>query len=229
VADFRVAAEAFLAVEVVFREEVAVLLEVREASPAVAAVSPAVAISLEAAVFLAAAAVVPPGAAAVFLVAAVAAFPGATIVSPAQAALVPLDISMFRAILHCSPISADRGRVAVECHRVQPEVNQATDVHRWEEARHSCRLAIDRVVIWEGSPRNFPLAMKAEHVQATLHPSVRVEATPEIFSGSQPGLALALRSVGQSRISPVSFPRIVLVKVKSPPLRSNAQIGVRAR
>ena len=104
-AGFRVAAEAFLGVEVVFRAEVAVSLEVRQASPAVAAVSLALAVSPGAAVFLAAAAeLVSPGAAAVFLVAVVAAFPGATIVFPVEAAAVPLDRTAFRTILHCSPI-----------------------------------------------------------------------------------------------------------------------------
>jgi hypothetical protein len=146
-----VAAEAFLAVEVVFREEVAVFLQVKGVFPEVAAVSPLVAVS--------------PGAAAVFLVALVAAFPGATILFPAEAAEVPLD-SVFRTILHCSPISADRDRVAAEYHRVQPEVNQAAVVHRWEEARHSCPPAIDQAATWEVEHRNFPLAMKAERVQA---------------------------------------------------------------
>ena len=115
-AGFRKAVEAFLAVEVMFHEEAAISLEVKEVFPAVAAVSLAVAVS--------------PGAAAAFLVAVVAAFPGATIVSPAEAAVVPLDrTTAFRTILHCSPISADRGRVAVECHRAQREVNQAAIVH----------------------------------------------------------------------------------------------------
>jgi hypothetical protein len=123
VAGFRVAAEAFLAVAVIFREEVAVSLAVTGVFPAVAAVSLAVA------VLFAAAEVVSPGAAAVFLVAAVALFRGAAVVFPPEAVAVPLDISVFRTILHCSLISAGRSRVAVECHRVQPEVNQAAVVH----------------------------------------------------------------------------------------------------
>jgi hypothetical protein len=155
------AAEAFLAVEVIFREEVAVSLEVTGVFPAVAAVSLAAAAFLGAAAFLAAAEVVCPGAAAVFLAAAVALFRGAAVVFSPEAVAVPLDISVFRTILHCSLISAGRSRVAVECHRVQPEVNQAAVVHRCEEARQSCPPAIDRVATWEVGPRNFPLAMKA--------------------------------------------------------------------
>ena len=192
-------AEAFLAVEVIFREEVAVSLEVTGVFPAVAAVSLAVAVSLGAAAFLAAAEVVCPGAAAVFLAAVVAAFRGAAVVFPTEAAAVPLDSTVFRTILHCSPISADRGRVVVECHRVQAEVNQGAVVYRWAELRHSCRPAIDRVATWEVGPRNFPLAMKAakEHVQVRFHPSARTEATPRIFSASPAGSEPALRSVGQ--------------------------------
>ena len=123
VAGLRMAAEAFLAVEVMFREEAAVSREVTGVFPAVAAVSLAVA------VFLAVAEVVCPGPAAVFLVLVAAAFPGAAIVFPAEAAAVPLDRTVFRTILHCSPIWADRGRVAVECHRAQREINQAAIVH----------------------------------------------------------------------------------------------------
>jgi hypothetical protein len=163
------AAEAFLAAEVMFREPAAVTLEVTGVFLAVAAVSLAVAVSPGPAVFLAAAEVVFPGAAAVFLVLVTAAFPGAAIVLIAGAVPVPLDrTSVFRTILHCFPISADRGRVAVEYHRVQPEVNQAAVAHRWEEARHSCRLAIDLVATRQVGPRSLPLAMKAaqEHVQA---------------------------------------------------------------
>jgi hypothetical protein len=115
------AAEAFLAVEAVFREEVAAFQG--------------------AAVFLAAAAVVSPAAKAVFFVTAVAAFREAAVISPAGAAAVPRIV--FRKILHCSPILADRSRVPAECHRVHPEVNQLAVVHRREEARHSCRPAID--------------------------------------------------------------------------------------
>lgn len=153
-AGLRVAAEAFLAVAVIFREEVAVSLAVTGVFPTLAAVSLAVA------VLLAAAEVVSPGAAAVFLAVAVALFRVAAVVFPPEAVAVPLDI-VFRTILHCFPISASRDRVAVECHRVQPEVNQEAVVHRWEEARQSCRPAIDRVATWEVGPRNFPLAMKA--------------------------------------------------------------------
>jgi hypothetical protein len=115
----REVAEAFLAVEVVFREAVAISLGVREVFPEVAAVSLAVAVFLIAAVFLAAA-VVSPEAETVFPVLEAGAFPGA----------VPLDRIAFRTILHCSPISEVRGRVAAECHPVQPEVNPATVVHR---------------------------------------------------------------------------------------------------
>jgi hypothetical protein len=73
--------------------------------------------------------------------------------------------------------------------------------------------------------------MKAvqERVQARFQPSARVEATPEIFSGSPPGLELALPSVGQSQISPISFLRIVLAHLKSLLLLTNAQIGARVR
>jgi hypothetical protein len=223
-----VAAEAFLGAEVVFREEVAISLQVKGVFPEVAAVSLAVVVSLGAAVFLAAAEVVSPGAAAVFLVALVAAFPGATILFPAGAVAVPLD-TVLRAILHCSPISADRDRVAAEYHRVLPEVNQAAVVHRWEEARHSCPPAIDQAATWEVEHRNFPLAMKAEHVQARSHPSARLEAMPAIFSVSPAGSEPALRWVGLSRIGLINFPRIVLPVVKSPLLLTNAQIGAIAR
>ena len=151
VAGFRAAAEVFLAVEVMFPEEVAISLQVREAFREAATVSLAVAVS--------------PGVA-VFLVLAAAAFPAAATVLIGGAVAVPLDrTSVFRTILHCFPISADRGRVAVEYHRVPPEVNQATDADRWEEARHSCLLAIDLVATRQVGPRSLPLAMKAEHVQ----------------------------------------------------------------
>jgi hypothetical protein len=126
----REVAEAFLAVEVVFREAVAISLGVREVFPEVAAVSLAVAVFLIAAVFLAAA-VVSPEAETVFPVLEAGAFPGAAaVLFHAEAAAVPLDRIAFRTILHCSPISAVRGRVAAECHPVQPEVNPATVVHR---------------------------------------------------------------------------------------------------
>jgi hypothetical protein len=114
------AAEAFLAVEVMFREEVAVSLEVTEVFPLVAAVSLAVA------VFLAVGEVVCP--AALFLAVVAPAIRGA-VIFPVETAAVPLDRTAFRTILRCSPIWADRGRVAAECHRVQPEVNQAAIVH----------------------------------------------------------------------------------------------------
>jgi hypothetical protein len=104
----REVAEAFLAVEVLFREEVAISLEVREVSPEVVGVSLVVAVFLGAAVFLAAEAVC-PGAPAVLLWAVVVAFRLAAIVFPAEAVAVPLDITVLRTILRCSPISADRG------------------------------------------------------------------------------------------------------------------------
>ena len=135
------AAEAFLVAEVMFREEVAV--------------------SLGAAVFLAAVVVVSPAGRAVFFVTVVAAFREAAVIFPPGAVAVPRDRIVFRKILRCSRISAEHVRVAVECHRVQPEVNQLAVVHRREEARHSCRPAIDRVATWEIGPRNFPLAMEA--------------------------------------------------------------------
>jgi hypothetical protein len=52
---------------------------------------------------------------------------------------------------------------------------------------------------------------------------------PAIFSASPAGLGPALRSVGQSRIGPVNFPRIGLAPVNDPLLLSNARIGTRAR
>jgi hypothetical protein len=122
VAGLRMAAEAFLAVEVMFREEAAVSREVTGVFPAVAAVSLAVA------VFLAVAEVVCPGPAAVFLAVVAPAFRGAAVIFPAEAAAVPPDIPS-RKILHCSPIWAARSRVAVECHRAQRDVNQAAIVH----------------------------------------------------------------------------------------------------
>jgi hypothetical protein len=138
---------------------------------------------------------------------------------------------MSRKILHCSPILADHGRVAVECHRIPPEVNQLAVVHRREEARHSYPPAIDRVTTWEIGHPNFPLAMKAaqEHVQVKFHRSGQVEAMPAIFSASPAVSGPVLRSLEQSRISPLSFPRIVLAPVNGRPLHSNAQIGTRAR
>jgi hypothetical protein len=154
VEDPRGAEEAFLAVAVVFREEVAISLEVREVFPEVAAISLAVAFLPEAAVLL----LTEP----IFPVVEAGAFPGAAAVDfRAEAAAVPLDTAL-RTILYCSPISADRARVAVECHRVQPDVNPATLVQRWEEAQHSCRPAIGRVVTSEIDPRKFPLALKAQ-------------------------------------------------------------------
>jgi hypothetical protein len=127
VEDSRGAAEAFLAVEVVFRREVAISLEVREVFLEVAAISLAVAFPPGAAVFLLVK-LVSRAAEPIFPVVGEGAFPGAATVGfPAEAAAVPLDTAL-RTILHCSPISADRARVAVECHRVQPEVNPATVV-----------------------------------------------------------------------------------------------------
>jgi hypothetical protein len=215
-------AEAFLVVEVVFREEVAIFLELREVFPEVAAVSLAVAVLLIAAVFLAAA-VVSLEAETVFPVAEAGAFPGAAIVLPAGAVAIPLDITVLRTILRCSPISADRDRVAVECHRLQPEVNPATVVHRWEEALHNCRPEIE--------PRNFPLAMKAvnEHVQVMFHPNARIGATLAISSASPAGSGPALRSAGPPQITLANSRRIVLAAVNGPLLHSNARIGARVR
>jgi hypothetical protein len=197
VEDSRGAAEAFLAVEVVFREEVTISLEVREVFPEVAAISLAVAFPPEAAVFLLVK-LVSRAAEPIFPVVEAGAFPGAAAVDfQAEAAAVPLNTAL-RTILHCSPISADRARVAVECHRVQAEVNPATVVQRWEEAQHSCRPAIGRVVTSEIDPRKFPLAMKAqEHGEVMLLPNVRVGAMPAIFSGWPAGSALALLSARQ--------------------------------
>jgi hypothetical protein len=194
----REAAEAFLAVEVVFREEVAISLQAREVFPEVAAVSLAVAFPPEAAVFLLVK-LVSRAAEPIFPVVEAGVFPGAAIAFLAGAAAVPLDITVFRTILRCSPISEGRGRVAAECHRVRPEVNPATVVHLWEEALHSCHPAIGRVVTSEIDPRKFPLAMKAaqEHVKVMLLPNVRVGAMPAIFSASPAGSRPALRSARQ--------------------------------
>lgn len=123
-AGVRVAAEAFLGVEVVFREETAVSLELTEASLAVTAVSLAVAVSLPAVE------VISPAAVTVFLVAVVPVFPAATIVFLAEAVALPLDITVLRRILRCSPISAGRVRVAEECHRIQSGINRVAVVHR---------------------------------------------------------------------------------------------------
>jgi hypothetical protein len=205
------AGEAFLVAEVMFRAEVAV--------------------SQGAAVFLAAAAVVSLAVRAVFFATVAAALWEAAVIFPAGAVAVPRDRIMFRKTLRCFPISAERDQVAVECHRVQPEVNQLAVVHRREEARRSCRPAIDRTATREIGPRNFPLAMgpAQEPVRVRFHPSARVEAMPAIFSASRPGSGPALRSVGQSRIGPVNFPRIVLAPINDPLLLSNARIGTRAR
>jgi hypothetical protein len=121
--------------------------------------------------------------------------------------------------------------VEVECHRVQPEVNQLAVVHQQAEAPHSCRPAIDRVATWEIGLRNFLLAIEAaqEHVQVRFHLSPRVEAMPAIFLTSRPGSRPVLRSLEQSRTSPVSFPRIVLALLKGLLLLTNAQIGTRVR
>jgi hypothetical protein len=221
VVGFREVAEAFLAVEVVFREEVAIFLEVREVFPEVAAVSLAVAVLLIAAVFLAVV-VVSPEAQTVFPVVQAGAFQGAAIVLLAEAVAVPLDITVLRTILRCSPISADRDRVAVECHRVQSEVNPAT-VHQWEEALHNYRPEIDS--------RKSPLAMKApqEHVQVMFHPNAQVGAMPAIFSASPAGSGPALRSAAQPQITLANSRRIVLAAVNGPLLHSNAQIGTRVR
>jgi hypothetical protein len=205
------AVEASLVAEVMFRAEVAV--------------------SQGAAVFLAAAVVVSPVGRAVFFVTVVAVFRETAVIFPAGAVAVPRDRIMFRKTLRCFPISAERDQVAVECHRVQPEVNQLAVAHRREEVRRSCRPAIDRTATREIGPRNFPLAVETaqEHVQARFHPNVRVEAMPAIFSVSPAGSRPVLRSAGQSRIGPVSFPQIVLAPVNNRLLLSNAQIGMRAR
>jgi hypothetical protein len=118
------AAEAFPAVEAIFREEVAISLEVTAVFPAV------VAVSLGVAVFLAAAEVICPGAAAVFLVVTAAPFLEGAVIFRAGAASAPLDRTVLRTTLHCSPISADRDRVVVESHRVRPELDQAAVVQR---------------------------------------------------------------------------------------------------
>jgi hypothetical protein len=175
VGEAREVAEAFLAAEVVFREEVAIFLEAREVFREevaiflearevfreVAAVSLAVAVSLIAAVFLAAAVVVSPTGTRVFPVGVVVAFPrAAAAVLLAEAAAVLLRI-VFQPILRCSPISKGRGRVAAECHRVRPEVNPTTVVHLREEAQHNYRPEIEWVATSEVGLRKFPLAMKA--------------------------------------------------------------------
>jgi hypothetical protein len=223
VEDSREVAEAFLAAEVVFREEVAVSPEVREVFPEVAGAFLAVAVSLGAAVFLAAAAVVSPEAETVFPAVVAAGFPEAAIVFPTEAAAVPLVRIAFRTILHCTLISADRDRLEAECHRVQSEVNLATVVYRWEEAPHNYLLEID--------PRKFPLGMKAasEHVRVQAHPSDRAEAMPAIFSASLAGLGLALRLARRPQAGLINFPRIVSAAVNRPLLHSNAQIGTRVR
>ena len=169
--------------------------------------------------------------AAVFLLAVVAPFRAAAILFPVEAAAVLLALTVFRKILRCSPILAERGRVAVECHRIQPEVNQLAVVHQRKEAQRSCHPAINRLVTLEIGSRNFPLAMEApqEPVPVRVHPSAQVEPMPAIFSASPVGPRRALRSAGQSRISPVSFPRIVLAPVNGLLLLSNVQIGTRAR
>jgi hypothetical protein len=226
VGGFREAAEAFLAVEVVPREEVVISLQVREVFPAVATPSLAVAVSLGAV------AVVSPEAETISPTVVAAAFPGAAaVVFPAEAAAVPLDRIAFRTILHCSPILEGRGRVAVGCHRVRPEVNTTAAVHRWEEARHNYRPEIDRGAILEVGPHNFLLAMKAalEHAQVMFHPSALVGAMPAIFSASPAGSGLALRSARQPQIGLINIPRIVLAVVNSPLLPTNAQIGAGAR
>jgi hypothetical protein len=231
VEDSREVVEAFLAVKVVFRGERAISLEVREVFPAVATPSLAVAVSLGAAVFLGAVAVVSPEAETISPAVVAAGFPEAAIVFPAEALAVPLDITVLRMILRCFPISADRDRVAAECHRVQPESNPAMAVHRWEEALHNYRPEIAWVATSEIDPRKFPLAMKAVHerVPLTFHPNARVGAMQAIFSASPAGSGLALRLAGQSRIAPVNFRRIVLAAVNDPLLRINVQIGARAR
>lgn len=213
-------AEVFLAVEVAFRGELAISLEVREVFPEIVEVSLG-AVFLAAAIFLAAEAVC-PGAPAVCL-RAVVAFRLAAIVFLAEAVAVPLDTTLLQTILRCSPISADRDRVAAECHRVQPELNPVTVVSQSEEPLHNYPREIDL--------RKFPLAMKPvhAHAQIILHPNVRLEAMRAIFWAWPVGLGRALRSAPQLQINPVSSPQIVLAAVKNLPLHSNAQIGTRVR
>jgi hypothetical protein len=105
-AEDREVAEAFLAVEAVFREEAAISRELKEVFREVAAVSPAVAILLIPAVCLAAAGAASPEAETVFHLAAAGVFPAAAIVVPVGAP-GPLDITVLRTILRCSPISED--------------------------------------------------------------------------------------------------------------------------
>ena len=126
---FRVAGEAFLAAEIVFREEAAISLEAREVFPEVVAVSLAAAVSSGAAALLAAPEAIYRTAATDFLVALMAVFPVAVLVFPVGAAPAPLDRTVWQTIRRCSQILADRDRVAVECHRIQPEVKR-TPVHR---------------------------------------------------------------------------------------------------
>lgn len=158
--------EAFLAEEVVFREAVTISLEVKEVFPEVAAVSPVAIVLLIAAVSLMEA-VVSPEAKIVFRAVETEAFPEtAAVIFHAEAAAVPLDPIEFRTILRCSPISAARGKVAVECRRVRPEIKPAVLVYRWEEALHNYLREID--------PRRLRPAMKAawEHVRVMFHPNV---------------------------------------------------------
>jgi hypothetical protein len=165
-AGLRVAAEAFLGVEVVFREEIAVSLGATEASLAVMAVS------LEVAVSLPAGEAMSPAAVKVLLVVVVAVFPAATIVFLAETVALPLDITVLRTILRCSPISAGRVRVAEDCHPIQSGLNRVAVVHRWGEAQHSCPPPIDQAATWLIGPRKFLLALKAERVQVRVHLSV---------------------------------------------------------
>jgi hypothetical protein len=68
-----------------------------------------------------------------------------------------------------------------------------------------------------------------EPVQVKVQPSAQVEVMPAIFLASPAVSGPALRLLGQSRISPVSFRGIVLAPVNNLLLLSNAQIGTRAR
>ena len=220
----RVVAEVFRAVEGVFREGAAISLQVKEVIPEVAGASLAVAVFLVAAISLAAVAVVSPEAETVFRVVVAGGFPEAAIVFPAEeAATVRLDITVLRTIPRCSPISADRARVAAECHRVQPEVNPGAVVHRREEALHNCPPEIGH--------RKFPLAMKPAHghVPVIFHPSASAEAMPAIFWASPAGSELALPLARQPQIGLINFLQIVLAVVNSRFLLSNVQIGTRAR
>jgi hypothetical protein len=163
----REGAEAFLAVEAVFRGEVAISLLVREVFPAAAAIT----FSPEAAIFLLAI-LVPLVAEPISPVLEAEVFPEVVIVIfPTEMATILLDITVFRRILRCSPISEGRARVVDECPRIQPGFNQAAIAHRWEEAQQNYHPAIGGIVKCEIGPHNFPLATKRvqEHVEVIFN------------------------------------------------------------